>query len=232
LSLHFERGNLEAIRLINSGKIGKPRILTSVFSQRVKAGNSRLKKGIGGALYDMGAYCINTARFLFKAEPTAVFAWNSTAAAHKRFQEVPEITTGVLKFLDDRIAHFTTSFAAADRSVFEVIGTKGALKMDPAYEMAGALKSEITINGRTIEERFKKRDQFAAELVYFSDCILDNKQPESSGEEGLADVLIVRALLESLRRIGPWQSHRHESRDASTRLEKSRSNLSLGLHHW
>ena len=45
--LHFERGNLHAIQTVNSGKIGEPRIITSVFSQQVKAGNSRLKEGRG-----------------------------------------------------------------------------------------------------------------------------------------------------------------------------------------
>jgi predicted dehydrogenase len=196
--LHFESGNLNAIETIRSGKIGKPRIFTSVFSQQVKAGNSRLKKDVGGgALYDMGIYCLNAARYLFKAEPTEVFAWNTTPANDPRFREVPEMTTAVLKFPEDRIAHFTCSFGATDRSVFEVVGTKGSIKMDPAYEMAETLKSEITIGGRTTRKKFKKRDQFAPELVYFSDCILNNKQPEPSGQEGLADVRIIRTLLQS-----------------------------------
>ena len=73
--LHFERGNLQAVDVVNSGKIGEPRIFTSVFSQQVKPNNSRLKKNIGGgALYDMGVYCINAARYLFRAEPQEVFA--------------------------------------------------------------------------------------------------------------------------------------------------------------
>jgi predicted dehydrogenase len=195
--LHFERGNLQAVDIVNSGKIGEPRIFTSVFSQQAKAGNSRLKKDIGGgALYDMGVYCINAARYLFRAEPQEVFAWNMSSS-DKRFTEVPEMTGGLMKFPNDRIASFTTSFGATDRSVFEVIGTKGVLRMDPAYEMSDDLKSEITIGGRTIQKVFKKRDQFAPELIYFSDCILHNKQPEPSGREGLADVRIVQALLES-----------------------------------
>jgi predicted dehydrogenase len=195
--LHFEQGNLHAVDVVNSGKIGEPRIFTSVFSQQVKAGNSRLKAGVGGgALYDMGVYCINAARYLFRAEPLEVFAWNMSSN-DKRFFEVPEMTSGLLKFPGDHIASFTTSFGAADRSVFEVIGTKGVLKMDPAYDMAQYLKSELTVDGRTTKRVFAKRDQFAPELVYFSDCILKNKQPEPSGREGLADVRIIRALLES-----------------------------------
>jgi predicted dehydrogenase len=196
--LHFERGNLEAINLIQSGKIGEPRIFTSVFSQQVKPGNSRLKGDVGGgALYDMGIYCINAARYLFEAEPLEVFAWNNTAAGDARFREVPEMTSGIMKFPGDRIAQFTCSFGATDRSVFEVVGTKGVLRMDPAYELAEALKAKITIAGRTVHKVFPKRDQFAPELVYFSDCILQDKNPEPSGLEGLADVRIIRALLDS-----------------------------------
>jgi predicted dehydrogenase len=196
--LHFERGYLESIKAIQSGKIGDPRLFTSVFSQQVKQGNSRLKKDVGGgAIYDMGIYCINAARYLFKAEPTEVFAWDSTKEGDARFEEVPEMINGLLKFPDNRIAHFATSFGATDRSTFEVIGTKGILRMDPAYEMAKALKSELIIGGRTTKRTFKKRDQFAAELAYFSDCILNNKDPEPSGQEGLADVRIIGALLES-----------------------------------
>jgi glucose-fructose oxidoreductase len=144
----------------------------------------------------MGVYCINAARYLFKAEPMEVFGWNVNST-DKRFKEVPEMTSGLMKFPNDRIAMFTTSFGATDRSVFEVIGTKGVLKMDPAYEMAEDLKSEVAINGWKIKQVFKKRDQFAPELVYFSDCILNDKQPEPSGREGLADVRVVEALLKS-----------------------------------
>jgi predicted dehydrogenase len=195
--LHFERGNLSAIDVVNSGKIGAPRIFTSVFSQQVKEGNSRLKKDVaGGAIYDMGIYCINAARYLFKAEPHEVFAWN-LGADNRRFSEVPEMTSGLLKFPGERVASFTTSFGAANKSVFEVIGTKGTLKMEPAYDYTEALKSEITVNGRTTKQVFKLRDQFAPEIVYFSDCILKNRQPEPSGREGLADVRIIEGLLRS-----------------------------------
>jgi glucose-fructose oxidoreductase len=195
--LHFERGNLDSIKTIKSGKIGDPRYFTSSFSQQVKAGNSRLKADVGGGpLYDMGVYGINAARYLFRAEPEEVFGWNRSSS-DKRFQEVPEMTSGLMRFPDNRIASFTCSFGAADRSVYEVVGTKGVLKMDPAYEMAEALKSEVIVDGRVQKKTYPKSDQFAPEFVYFSDCIINNKQPEPSGQEGLADVRVIRALLES-----------------------------------
>lgn len=195
--LHFERGNLQAIEWVKSGKIGEAKIFSSVFSQQVKAGNSRLKGDVGGGpIYDLGVYCINAARYLFQAEPEEVMAWN-TGHDGQRFREVPATTTAVLRFPGDRIATFTCSFGAADRSAFEIVGSKGVVKMDPAYEMAGTLKAELTAGGKTTKRTFKKRDQFAPELVYFSDCILNDREPEPSGQEGLADVRIIQAILKS-----------------------------------
>ena len=195
--LHLEAGNLHAIDAIHSGKIGDPRIFSSVFSQQVKPGNSRLKKDVGGgALYDMGIYCINAARYLYKAEPTEVFAWNLNSG-DKRFKEVPEMTSALMRFPGERVAYFTSSFGAADRSVYEVVGTKGSLRMEPAYDMTGDFQTEITIGDRRAKKVFKSRDQFAAELVYFSDCVINNKEPEPSGREGLADVRIIDAMLKS-----------------------------------
>jgi hypothetical protein len=57
----------------------------------------------------------------------------------------------------------------------------------------------LTIEGKTTRNAVAKRDQFAPELLYFSDCILKNREPEPSGEEGLQDVRIVQALYESAR---------------------------------
>ena len=53
----------------------------------------------------------------------------------------------------------------------------------------------LTVNGKTTRKRIGKRDQFAPELLYFSDCILKDREPEPSGEEGLQDVRIVAGAL-------------------------------------
>jgi glucose-fructose oxidoreductase len=87
--------------------------------------------------------------------------------------------------------------------MFEVVGTKGVIRMDPAYEMAQPLRAELTVGDRTVRSTIAKRDQFAAELSYFSDCILNNAAPVPSGLEGLADVRIIRALQDSARSNRP-----------------------------
>jgi len=201
--LHFERANLEAVQLAGSGKIGDLRYFTSQFSQQVAQGNIRLDKELGGGpLYDIGIYCINAARALFAAEPIEVLA---TQVTHRdaRFREVPETVSVVMKFPKDRVGSFTCSFGAADRSTYDLIGTKGSITVDPAYEMAEGLSYTARVGGRTRYRRFAKSDQFAPELVYFSNCILKNKEPEPSGEEGMADVRVIHAAHQSID-SGQW----------------------------
>ena len=84
-----------------------------------------------------------------------------------------------------------------------MIGTKGVLKMDPGYAMSSDIKCEIVVGEKTRKQIFKKRDQFGPELVYFSDCILNDKEPEPNGEEGLRDVVIIEALQQSARNGKP-----------------------------
>jgi predicted dehydrogenase len=195
--LHFEQGNLEAADIVQSGKLGEPRFFDSVFSQEVEAGNIRLRSETGGGtLWDMGIYCINAARYLFRAEPIEVQA-TLASRKDKRFAEVEEMTSVIMRFPGERIAQFTSSFGAADTSSYRVVGTKGDLRVEPAYEYVGPIKHYLTLKGNTRERTFAARDQFAAELVYFSDCILRDRPPEPSGLEGLIDVRIIAALYRS-----------------------------------
>jgi predicted dehydrogenase len=197
--LHFEEANLKAIDLVQGGRLGDVRLFDSVFTMTVKEGDIRLnpRELGGGTLYDIGIYCINAVRNLFGAEPMEVVAFSANNG-DSRFFQCEEMTSAILRFPGrERLASFTCSFNAADVSTYQVVGTKGNLVMDPAYEYAEELKQRLTINGRTRERTFPKRDQFAPELVSFSECILTGATPEPSGVEGLADVRIIRALYRS-----------------------------------
>jgi predicted dehydrogenase len=195
--LHFEEANLSTIELLESGKLGEARVFNSTFTQQVKEGDIRLRRATGGGtLYDIGIYCINAARYLFRAEPEQVVAV-SVSGKEKRFREVEESISAILRFPGDRIASFTCSFGASDVSAYEVVATKGSVRLDPAYELATGLKRTLKTGEKTKTKVFPKRDQFAPELIYFSECILRNRDPEPSGREGLIDVRIIEALYRS-----------------------------------
>lgn len=197
--LHLEEANLQAIEIVNSGKIGEPRIFNSVFTQQVTdEDNIRLRKEVGGGvLDDIGVYCINAARYLFQDDPTEVFA-TSASKDEERFREVDEMASVILKFPGNRLAAFTVSFGANKTSNYQVVGTKGDLYVEPAYSWQGEINHFLTMDNEKQERKFAGHDQLAAEFVYFSDCILQDKQPEPSGQEGLIDVQIIQALYQSI----------------------------------
>jgi predicted dehydrogenase len=230
--LHFEEANLEAIEMVRSGKLGDARIFSSDFAQQVVSDNIRVtgpvEKG-GGPVYDMGVYCINAARYLFGAEPVSVTAFSANNG-EKRFQKTDEMTSVVLRFPEDKLASFTCSFGAADISRYTVIGTKGLLTADPAYDYSMALKHRVVIGEKTTTKTFRKRDQFAAELIYFSDCILRDKEPEPSGLEGLADVRIVRAIYESAKRGAAVELPALPAKTKAKTTTKKRPTLRQEIH--
>ena len=71
--------------------------------------------------------------------------------------------------------------------------------IEPAFEFKDALIQHLCKDGRMHKTKFAKRDQFAPEIIYFSNCIIENKEPEPSGEEGLADLKVIDACYESIR---------------------------------
>jgi predicted dehydrogenase len=100
----------------------------------------------------------------------------------------------VLRFPGEKLAAFTSSFGASDHGSYRVVGTKGHLSLNDAYEFADAKQLEVTIGEKKTRRTFPKRDQVAAEIVRFSECVIEGKEPEPSGREGLADVRIIRAI--------------------------------------
>jgi predicted dehydrogenase len=211
--LHFNDANLHAVHLAQSGDLGELRYFGSLFGLQVKEGNIRTRKDLGGGtLFDIGIYCINAARYLFRDEPIEVVALTANNG-ETRFAEIEEMTGAVMRFPRERLAIFTCSFGSTDVSHYDLVGTEGQLRLENAYEYRGELKCVTMIDGKGAEKIFKPGDQFAPELVYFSDCIIHNRAPEPSGNEGLADVRVINAIYESAEigravRIEPVQKKR------------------------
>lgn len=195
--LHFERTNMKAVEIIESGSIGKPRFFNSSFSMQVKDDNIRTsgQQG-GGPLNDIGIYCINAARYLFRQEPqevTATFA----RSGDPRFSEVEEAVSVCMRFPGEKLATFVCSFGASDMQRYDLVGTEGSLSLEPAYEYAAELA--YVVKKGNIEEKYRtpRRDQFAPELLHFAECIIEDKEPRPSGAEGWIDITIIEAIREA-----------------------------------
>jgi glucose-fructose oxidoreductase len=196
--LHFEEANLKAVDLIENGKIGEPRLFNSVFTLPVKDDNIRTnpRKMGGGPVFDIGIYCINAARYLFQDEPTEIFAMD-LSGDRKKFRDIEETMAVTMRFPGERVASFTVSYGAASEGFFEVVGTKGSICLENAYEFVGEKVMRLTVKDKEKKRSFGKRDQVAPEIEYFSDCVMKGKEPEPSGLEGLLDVRIIEAIFRS-----------------------------------
>jgi len=192
--LHFEEANLSVVEMVKSGRIGELRLFDSVFTQQIRQDNIRLSGNLeGGPLRDVGVYCINAARYLFRSEPFEASALH-VASEDPRFREVPEMTLATLRFPGERIAQFACGFGESNVNYYRVTGTKASIRMEPAYSFESALNRFVNTDGTIEEAKFKQRDHVAPEIVYFSKCILENRPPEPSGAEGLIDLEIIEAI--------------------------------------
>jgi glucose-fructose oxidoreductase len=199
--LHFERANLESIALGRGDKLGRLRFFSSDFGQQIIGTNVRLTEPSsrgGGPVFDMGVYCINAARYLFRSEPAEVWAAGASVG-ERRFRKAEEMVAVTVKFPGERLATFTCSFGSADIGRYTLVGTKGVLAADPGYEYAEGLQLQLKRGGKTEKKQYPKRDQFAAEISYFADCVLENRKPEPSGDEGMADIHVVEAIYKAMR---------------------------------
>ncbi|MCT7298310.1 Gfo/Idh/MocA family oxidoreductase [Ralstonia sp. CHL-2022] len=207
--LHFEPATLAAIELVRAGKLGRIRAFSAMFSQSVAPSNHRANHGYwAGPVSDMGVYPINAVRNLFGEEPVEV------SACGVRDPDLPfnfdDTVSVTLRFADHRVAQFVVSYSGASIDQYRILGTKGDLEVSPGFMFGVGLKYRATIDGKTHEQAFDATDQFGGELQYFSDCILNNREPEPNGEEGLADVRVLAAIERALesgqpQNLGPFQ---------------------------
>jgi predicted dehydrogenase len=195
--LHFEKATLQAIRACRDGSIGKPLLFASSFSFRITSANVRLMKVTegGGPLYDIGVYCINAVRNLFGAEPIEVQA--ALEGGGKPGWESEESAACMLRFPGGRVATFQVSFASAPSGKYHVLGTRGSLRAEPGFGFSEELCLTVTSDGKERTTKVARSDHFAPQLIHFSECINHGRKPGPSGEEGLADVRIIRALYKS-----------------------------------
>jgi glucose-fructose oxidoreductase len=210
---------------VRAGHIGLPKTFSSDFTIRVEDPEDiRLQRRLGGGtVYDLGVYCINAARNLFGAEPAQVMAM--TARTSRRYGgDVDETTVALIRFPDERVAHFQTSFGEEPAGVFTIFGEEGFIRLWNPYAYTGDMRMEVVRGGEREEQTFEATDQFATEIAYFSTCILQDRPPEPSGVEGLQDVRIVEAIYRSARDGRPVtlpRMARVESAPASEALQKS-----------
>jgi predicted dehydrogenase len=191
--LHFDPATLKAIDLARVKQAGELRVFASLFSSPVERGDIRLERRGRGGLFDLGIYCVNAARMVFRTEPTEVLAMHA-GQGNGRFHEVPEMTAALLRYPGERIAMFTCSLNAYRGSSWTALAMKRLVRMEPAYTYHEPLVLQVRTDSGTRTRRFGIHDQFAAELDHFVARIRSRRKTEPTAREGEADIRILDAI--------------------------------------
>jgi predicted dehydrogenase len=201
----YEPMDRALVKMIRDKKLGALKEFSSVNSQNMgDPQHWRLKRALagGGALPDVGLYCINAARFLSGEEPVEVIGNTWSTPGDARFKEVEESCQFILRFPSGFIASCSTSYAAHKSQFFRLNGSDAWAEMDPAYAYHGLkLKVSRVVDGKeqASDIQVEEKNQFAAEMDHFAQCVQQNKDVHTPGEEGLQDQRIMEAIYESAR---------------------------------
>ncbi|MBO0358824.1 Gfo/Idh/MocA family oxidoreductase [Hymenobacter sp. BT186] len=207
--IQYEPYNRQVRDMIRDAKFGKVKYIQAQNSQSsANPDHWRHKKDLagGGALPDIGLYCLNTSRFLLGTEPTEVFAHSYSTPGNPLFKEVEEMMTFQLRFPGGIVVDSITHYNTHDSRYYRVNTERGWLHLDNAYAYTGQqLKTSHAEGEAKMQNQITipAKNQFAAEMDHFSECILENKQPHTPGEEGLQDHRIMDAIYQSARENRP-----------------------------
>ncbi|MCF2446568.1 Gfo/Idh/MocA family oxidoreductase [Dyadobacter sp. CY345] len=160
----------------------------------------------GGALPDIGLYCLNTTRFILGEEPTEVFAYQYSTPGNPLFTEVEEMVSWQMKFPGGVFASCSTHYNVHESRRYRVLCEKGWLNLDKAYAYKGQDLSTAKADGKLELHQnigIAEVNQFMTEMDYFSDCVINNKKPFTPGEEGLQDHIIMEAIYQSAKEGKP-----------------------------
>ncbi len=150
----------------------------------------------GGAMYDMGVYCVNAARYSTGLEPVAVRAWDETAR-REIFRGVDETTRFTLEFPGDIVAECVTSFGRT-LNTLHIDCARGWYELSPFQSYDGNVGrasdgTRFTAQlGETPRMQAEQMDQDAL-------AILEGRPPRAPGEEGLSDMRVLDAVFASVR---------------------------------
>jgi xylose dehydrogenase (NAD/NADP) len=180
------------VELVNDGAVGRVRVIRSSFSfLAADPANVRLSTGLdGGALMDVGCYCVSGTR-LIAGEPERVAAEQALGG-----RGVDVAFAATMRFSDDVLAQFDAGLALAARDELEVVGEHGSLFLDDPWHCRAPV---IELRG---EDRFERievpvADSYRLEVENLSAAVLGEAAPLLGREDAIGQARTIEALYEA-----------------------------------
>jgi D-xylose 1-dehydrogenase (NADP+, D-xylono-1,5-lactone-forming) len=191
----------KVLDMLRAGALGELRLIHSAFTFKVtRPENIRLSLELGGgALMDVGCYCVNISRTAAGAEPVEVQSYASWAKSG-----VDEQIAGTLRFANGLLAQFDCALNLERREEYQLSGTDAALSVDSAFlpGKGDVVIEEVRSRGEVKRHTVSGVDEYQLMVEHFADCILHDQAPRYPASEAAANMRVIEALYRSARQTG------------------------------
>ena len=188
--------------LVASGRIGTLMSVQSWFSfyNDDPANIRNILAAGGGALYDIGCYCVNLSRMLFGTEPTRV----EGMVVRDPIGGTDVLASGILEF-DDGLASFTCSTRAEDDQWVEVYGSAGRISVEIPFNIPPDLPTRVFVSAGgdppvapdTETLTFDAADPYTVEAEAFATAVLEGRPVPVPPADAVANLHVIERLLSS-----------------------------------
>jgi len=189
------------LEMLRSGVVGDLKQIRSTFTfPLTRPEDIRWDRELGGgALMDVGCYCVNVSRTMVGREPVEV-----RAMANFRTPGVDEQMAGTLRFADGVLAHFDSALTIERTEAYQIHGTEGHLRIQKAFlpGTEDAIIEQFDNDNELTTLWVDGADEYQLMVEHFADCALNDQPLRYTAEEAALNMRVIEALYESARRDG------------------------------
>lgn len=180
------------VELVRKGAVGRVRMIRAAFGFSLKEPSDiRLAAALdGGALMDVGCYCVNAARMI-AGEPERVSAEQTIGG-----DGVDVLFAATMRFPGDVLAHFDAGFALDERDELEVIGEEGSLFLDDPWHCRRP-GIQLRRDGPAQRIEVEAADPYLLEAENLSAAARGEAKPLLGREDAVGQARAIEALYES-----------------------------------
>jgi len=197
----FHPRHKAVVERVRKGDIGEIRSIETAFTYLLGNPSSYLmsRELGGGALYDVGCYCINVSRLLTGMEPVEVYGTYVLTPT-----KVDLTFSGILKFPRDIHSLFHVSMNEEPRYYYRVTGEKGLIDVPWAFVSFGK-PTHIFVQQNEKEKtvKFQGVDEYKLEFEAFARAIFEGTTLPFNIEDSLKNVYVLEALVKSAQKGKP-----------------------------
>jgi D-xylose 1-dehydrogenase (NADP+, D-xylono-1,5-lactone-forming) len=187
---------LKVQELVKSGSLGALKLMRGSFTFVIsRDGDVRLNPEMGGgSIWDVGCYPISYARTIVGENPLEVFGWQVMGETG-----IDMTFVGQMRFGNDVLAQFDSSFDIPFHSFMEIVGSEGTLIIPRPFKPYENEKVYLTRGDKTETIKIRGQELYIGEVEDMADAVLLGREARVSLDDSRANVAVILALLESAR---------------------------------